>query len=278
MPVLPGSAVWMTPATSPSVISRTAAPVLRTAAIRSAWRGRSRMQAVISAGLHALGLGEPADVLLGRRVEIDDALRDSPDRWRSCPCRRRARCSSVPPSAMAMRRDRARHVLGAERRAFERIDRDVDLGAVLVADLLADEQHRRLVALALADHHRAVDRQLVELAPHGVDRGLVGGLLVAAAAQPRRRHRRALGHAHDLERQDALQHQVRLDGDRRRHVALVMSSLRRHSVVEPRPRSAQSTDTVSIFLDPDHLRLRPRSPCRALTAASALRTASSVVA
>ena len=82
-------------------------------------------------------------------------------------------------------------------------------GPVLRADLLADEQHRRLVALALADHHGAVDRQLVELAPHGVDRRLVGGLLVAAAAQPRRRHRGALGHAHDLEREDALEHLVR---------------------------------------------------------------------
>src|SRR5665811_1827175 len=44
--------------------------------------------------------------------------------------------------------DRARHVLGAQGRAFQRIDRDVDLGSVLVADLLADEQHRRLVDLA----------------------------------------------------------------------------------------------------------------------------------
>ena len=78
----------------------------------------------------------------------------------------------------------------------------------LGADLLADEQHRRFVALALADHHRAVDRQLVELAPHGIDRGLVGGLFVAAAAQPRRRDRRALGHPRDLEREDALQHQA----------------------------------------------------------------------
>ena len=51
-------------------------------------------------------------------------------------------------------------------------------------------EHRRLVALALADHHRAVDRQPVELAPHGVDGGLVGGDLVAAAAQPRRGDRR----------------------------------------------------------------------------------------
>ena len=66
-------------------------------------------------------------------------------------------------------------------------------------------EHRRLVALALADHHRAVDRQPVELAPHGVDRGLVGGLLVAAAAQPRRRDRRALGDAHEFQRQDAVE-------------------------------------------------------------------------
>jgi hypothetical protein len=69
-----------------------------------------------------------------------------------------------------------RHVLGAEDGAFQRIDRDVDLGAGFVADLLADEQHRRLVELALADHHRAIDRQLVELAPHCVDRGLIGAL------------------------------------------------------------------------------------------------------
>src|SRR5947207_1151670 len=120
MPVLSGSVVWITPATSPSVIRATDAPVLRIAAIRSAWRGR--------------------------------------------------------------------------------VDRDVDLGSGLAPDLLADEQHRGFVALALADHHRAVDRQLVELAPHGVDRGLVGRLLVAAPAQARSRNRGAFGHTHDLER------------------------------------------------------------------------------
>jgi hypothetical protein len=65
---------------------------------------------------------------------------------------------------------------------------DIDFRPGLASDLLADEQHRRLVALALADHHGAVDRQLVELAPHRVDRRLIGRLLVAAAAQARRRH------------------------------------------------------------------------------------------
>ncbi len=102
-------------------------------------------------------------------------------------------------------RDRARHVLGAQRGALERIDGYIDLRAGIDADLLADIQHRRLVALALADHDGAFDGQFVELAPHRVDRGLVGRLLVAMAAQPRRRHRRAFRHPHDLERQDALQ-------------------------------------------------------------------------
>ena len=84
-------------------------------------------------------------------------------------------------------------------------------GPVPVADLLADEEHRRLVALALADHDGAVDRQPVELAAHGVDRRLVGRLLVAAAAQPRRGDGGALGDAHEFQRQDALDDLARLD-------------------------------------------------------------------
>ena len=131
--------------------------------------------------LHAFGLGEAADVLLGRRIEIDHAVGIAgADRDLLHVDVRR-----VEQRAAFRHRhggDRARHVLGAQRRAFERIDRDIDLRAVLVADRLADEQHRRLVALALPDHDRAVDRQLVELAPHGVDRRLIGRLLVAAAA------------------------------------------------------------------------------------------------
>jgi hypothetical protein len=48
------------------------------------------------------------------------------------------------------------------------------------ADLLADVEHRRLVALALADHHGALDVEQVELGAHGVHRRLIRGLLVAA--------------------------------------------------------------------------------------------------
>ena len=205
MPVVSGSAVWMTPATSPSVMKRTEAPALRTAATRSAWRGRSRISAVISAGLTPFALASARMFSSGGRVEIDDALGIAgADRDLL-----HVDVGRVEQRAAFRHRhggDRARHVLGAQRGAFERIDRDVDLGPVAGADLLADEQHRRLVALALPDHHGADDRQLVHLAPHRVDRGLVGRLLVAAAAQLRRSDRRALGHPRDLQREDAVQH------------------------------------------------------------------------
>ena len=56
-------------------------------------------------------------------------------------------------------------------------------GPVPVPTCLADIEHRRFVALALADHHGAADGQRVERAPHGIDGGLVGGLLVAAPDQ-----------------------------------------------------------------------------------------------
>ena len=55
--------------------------------------------------------------------------------------------------------DRAALAGGDEVRALERVDRDVDRGdrpvVVVAADLLADVEHRRLVALALADDDRA---------------------------------------------------------------------------------------------------------------------------
>ena len=52
--------------------------------------------------------------------------------------------------------------------------------------------------LALADDDAAAHVEPVQLAPHGVSGGLVGELLVAAAAHQRRRDRRALGDAHEL--------------------------------------------------------------------------------
>ena len=53
--------------------------------------------------------------------------------------------------------------------------------------LLAVVEHRRLVLLALADDDDAVHLDGVEHVAHGVDGGLVGGDLVAAADPARRR-------------------------------------------------------------------------------------------
>src|SRR5215470_16999758 len=102
----------MTPATSPSVMSVTDAPVLRTAAIRSAWRGRSRTSAVMPAGFTFLALARLAMFSSagadGDLVHVDVG-----------------RIEQGAAVGECHGRDRARHVLGAQRRAFERVDRDV---------------------------------------------------------------------------------------------------------------------------------------------------------
>ena len=56
-------------------------------------------------------------------------------------------------------------------------------GALRAADLFADEQHRRLVALAFADDDGAIEIERVERVAHRLDGGGVGGLFVAAADQ-----------------------------------------------------------------------------------------------
>ena len=68
-----------------------------------------------------------------------------------------------------------------ERGAVDRVDGDVDLRRRAVADALAVVEHRRFVLLALADDDDAVHRHGVEHDAHGVDRGAVGAVLVAAA-------------------------------------------------------------------------------------------------
>ena len=164
--------------------------------------------------LHAFRLGQRHDVFVSRSIEIDGALRIArPDGDLVHVAVRRVQQRAFIGDRK--RGDRTGHILGAQHRPLERIDGDIDFRSRLGADLLADEQHRRLVELALADHHRAVNRQLVELAAHRVDRGLVGGLVLAVAAQPRSRHRGALGDAHDLDGEDALQQLAGLNGDRR---------------------------------------------------------------
>src|SRR5262249_50240315 len=125
----------MTPATSPSVIKLTAAPALRTAPIRLAWRGRSRIMAGNCFRFAAFGLGEIDNVFFGWRVEIDDIV------WVTRPHRdlvhvdvRRVEERSVLGQSKGC--DSTRHILGAQRRALERVDGDVHFRPRSGADLL----------------------------------------------------------------------------------------------------------------------------------------------
>ena len=72
-------------------------------------------------------------------------------------------------------------------------------GRAAVADVLAVVEHRRFVLLALADHDDAVHRDRAEHEAHRVDRGAVGGVLVAATGPAGRGDRRGLGDADHLE-------------------------------------------------------------------------------
>ena len=89
-------------------------------------------------------------------------------------------------------------------RALQRVDRDVDLRGRAVADPFAVVQHRRLVLLALADHHDAVHLDRRQHVAHRIHGRLVGSDLVAEAHPAGRGQRRRLGHADELERQVAV--------------------------------------------------------------------------
>ena len=71
--------------------------------------------------------------------------------------------------------------------------------AVRGADLLADVEHRRLVALALTDDDRAVDRHRIHLAPHRLDRDLIGLVPVALPHRVRAGDGRLLDDAQEVE-------------------------------------------------------------------------------
>src|SRR5262249_41654506 len=95
---------------------------------------------------------------------------------------------------------------GADCGAFQRIEGDVDLGrrAVAAAHLLADVEHGGFVALTFADGHGAADANRVEGLAHGVDGGLIAGLLVAAAHDPGAGESGSFRDANDLECQVAI--------------------------------------------------------------------------
>ena len=155
------------------------------------------------ADVDVLGPGQVLQVLRGARLEVHQAVRQT-----AADCDLvHVGVGRVEETALAGDRQAGDRVGAAgrgDRGALQRVERDVDSGAVARADPLADVQHRRLVPLALADHHGAVDAQHVQRLTHGVDRRLIRRALVAAAHPGRARDRRTLGHAHRFQRQVAV--------------------------------------------------------------------------
>ena len=147
---------------------------------------------------HALGFGQRTDIVGRRGIEIDEAGRKSgADGDLVHVDVRRVQKPALLGDGNAG--ERIGLVLGAHRSAFERVDGDIHARPFARTHLFTDVEHRRLVALALADHDRAVNRQLVELRTHGVHSGLIGGALVAVAPLAGGGHGRAFGNPNNLQ-------------------------------------------------------------------------------
>ena len=154
-------------------------------------------------GPDALGLRDGAHVLVGRRRDVDRVGGLGADRHL---LHVDGGAGEEHRVARGQRDDgeRVRLAVGGEPGPVDRVDGDVDAGPLAVADLLAVEQHGRLVLLALADHDGAVHRDAVDHEPHRVDGGPVGGQLVAAADPAARGQRGGLRHADQLHREVAV--------------------------------------------------------------------------
>ena len=171
-PVCAGCAVKMTPATSPSEISRTLAPGPAAFGdqfgMARAFENADDDVAVVD----VLGARQRRDVFAGLPVEVDEAGRIAGTNGDFV----HVDVGRVEQGAGVRYRDdgdRAGHVLRAERRALQRRDGQVEQRTIAFADFLADE-HRGGV-LVLADDDASAKRQPLHFRAH------------AFARRPRRR-------------------------------------------------------------------------------------------
>ena len=96
--------------------------------------------------------------------------------------------------------------------AVDRVDGEIAVRAVAVADLFAVVEHRRVVLLALADDHDAAHRHRVDQFAHGVDGGAVTALFVPAADPPACGHGTGLGDPDQFEGEVAVRGLASLGG------------------------------------------------------------------
>ena len=151
----------------------------------------------------SLGLGDPTQVLrcAGSDVDRTDRLGTDGDLLHVDA---RARVEHRAPLRDRDHRQSVAATERSQRRSVDRVDGDVGQRRRTVADLLAVVEHRRLVLLAFADDDDAVHRHGGEHGAHRLDGGAVHADLVAPSNPARRRHRRRLGDAHELEGEVAI--------------------------------------------------------------------------
>src|SRR6478736_2516918 len=135
-----------------------------------------------------LGLGDAPDVLGDREPDVDDVGRVG----------HRAAVGDGHDG------DGVVHALGGQRGAVDRVDGDVDLGAGAVTDLLAVEEHRRVVLLTLPDDDDPAHADGRDHRAHGLDGGTVCLVLLAAADPTASGHGCRLGHPDQLESEVAI--------------------------------------------------------------------------
>ena len=105
---------------------------------------------------------------------------------------------------------RVRPGLGGDGRAFKRIECDIDLRPLAggAADLFADIEHRRLVALAFTDDDGTVHVEFVESLAHRFDRRVIRGFLVTAADQFGGGDCGSFGYAHHFQYKNTIEYIV----------------------------------------------------------------------
>ena len=93
-----------------------------------------------------------------------------------------------------------------DRGAFERVERDVDLGPLArrIADLFTDIEHRCFVAFTLTDYDGAVHIKVVERSAHRFDGSSVRRLFITPADHAGSCHSRSFGHAYHFKDKDAV--------------------------------------------------------------------------
>ena len=191
------------PPTSPARMNRTLAPAARTSSTRPAWRGRSRTTTVrsligrlVAAAIRRRfsATGTAMSIDLGRVGADGDLVHVAT----------RTGVEHRTPLGQRGGRQGPVHAPGGQAAAVDRVDGDVDGRSFPPTHVLAGEEDRDPVLVALADDHDPVHRDGVHQQAHRPDGRLLGDVLLPPAHQAGRGQGRRLRDPHQLQPQVAV--------------------------------------------------------------------------